>query len=158
MVGSVGDYVSQILANATGNGDPDDLPNLNQNTMFTHATAQFYQDDSLLLDENKDHNSFLTAYDGFTENIVWHLPFLPGCCSHFFLQEKKLVDVSMKNIYYTLLADKDISESSCKNTYGAYWLEGKPNKFRCFYLTSPTKTAGCTDNDPGTVSGPESKI
>lgn len=74
IVGSVGDYVAEILANATGNGDADALPNLNQNTMLTHATAQFFENDSLLLDENKDHDSFITAYNGFTKNIVRYLP------------------------------------------------------------------------------------
>ncbi|KAJ6123368.1 hypothetical protein N7512_005833 [Penicillium capsulatum] len=76
IVGTVGDYTSDILANATGNGDANALPDLNQNTMFTHATAQFYEDNTILLDENKDNSSFVAAFDGFTKYIVRRLPLL----------------------------------------------------------------------------------
>lgn len=69
IVGAAGDYVSATLANATGNGDADYLP-LAENTLFTHATAEFFQDSTILLDENKDNSSFIAAFDGFSENIV----------------------------------------------------------------------------------------
>ncbi|KAJ5172623.1 hypothetical protein N7492_005216 [Penicillium capsulatum] len=70
IVGPAGDYLSAILANATGNGEADALSNLNQHTIFTHATSQFYEDSTILQDQNNDNSSFVAAFDGFAENIV----------------------------------------------------------------------------------------
>lgn len=69
VVGAAGNYVASVLQNATGNGNPDTLP-IYTYTTLQHATARFFLDDTILLDENKDNSSFISAYDGFADNIV----------------------------------------------------------------------------------------
>ncbi|KAF7548513.1 hypothetical protein G7Z17_g7011 [Cylindrodendrum hubeiense] len=128
MVGAAGNYVASVLQNATGSGDADTLPIYTWTTL-QYATSRFLYDNTILLDENKDNSSFVSAYNSFGTNI-----------------EQKLVDVAMKTAWYVLVAEEDVVEDDCDMT-GALWLEAK-GTFRCFYLTRPMETSNCGDDDP----------
>ncbi|KAJ3540804.1 hypothetical protein NM208_g4897 [Fusarium decemcellulare] len=95
IVGTAGNYVASILANATGNGDSTTLPIYTETTL-QFGTSRFFSDNTILLDENKDNSSF----------------------------EKKLVDVAMKTAWYVLVAEEDVEQADCTMT-GALWLEAK---------------------------------
>lgn len=69
MVGGAGNYVASILQNATGNGDSDTLPIYTYSTL-QYGTSRFFSDNTILLDENKDNSSFVSAYNTFGSNIV----------------------------------------------------------------------------------------
>lgn len=69
IVGAAGNYVASILTNATGNGDSDLLP-IYSDTAYIYATSQFLADNTILLDENKDNSSFVSAYKTFSDNVV----------------------------------------------------------------------------------------
>lgn len=69
-MGSAGDYLSAMLANATGNGDSDYLPTSADDTLYTYGTSKFFEDPSILLAENTDNSSFVAAFDGFAQNVV----------------------------------------------------------------------------------------
>lgn len=68
-------------------------------------------------------------------------------------QEKKLVDVAMKTAWYVLVGEEDVDESDCTMT-GAYYLEAKSGEYRCFYMTRPSDSHDCGDDDPSTVCVP----
>ncbi|CAI7589279.1 unnamed protein product [Penicillium pancosmium] len=87
---------------------------------------------TILIDENKDNSSFTAAYDNFADNI-----------------EKKLADIAMKMAWYVLVGEEDTKESDCTMT-GAYWLEGEDGEYRCFYLSRPENDHDCSDGDPST--------
>ncbi|EED15334.1 conserved hypothetical protein [Talaromyces stipitatus ATCC 10500] len=128
IVGAAGNYVATVLTNATGNGDPETLP-IYTYTALQHATARFFDDNTILLDEKKDNSSFISAYSHFANTV-----------------EKKLVDVSMKTAYHILFADQNLAQSDC-NMKGAYWLQAKPGEYFCFYLIRATAGAQCSNND-----------
>lgn len=66
------------------------------------------------------------------------------------IQEKKPVDAAMKTAWYVLVGEQDTKEADCTMT-GAYWLEAKSGEYRCFYLTRPSDSHNCGNNDPKTV-------
>jgi hypothetical protein len=150
IVGAAGNYVASILQNATGNGESDTLP-IYTLTTLEHGTSRFFADSTILLDENKDNSSFISAYSTFADNVV-------RVQTQKFLeeydltssQEKKLVDVAMKTAWYVLVGEEDVDESDCTMT-GAYYLEVKSGESRCFYLTHPSDSLYCGDDDPSTV-------
>ncbi|KAH7131540.1 hypothetical protein B0J13DRAFT_106091 [Dactylonectria estremocensis] len=130
MVGAAGNYVASILQNAIGSGEADTLP-IYTYTTLQFATSRFFYDNTILLDENKDNSSFVSAYNSFGTNI-----------------EQKLVDIAMKTAWYVLVAEEDVEEADCNMT-GALWLQAK-DTFRCFYLTRPMETSNCGNDDPST--------
>lgn len=69
IVRAAGDKVADILAKATGNADPETLP-IHTWTTMQYATARFFNENTLLLDENKDNSSFVATFDHFTDNLV----------------------------------------------------------------------------------------
>ncbi|KAJ5117196.1 hypothetical protein N7448_004138 [Penicillium atrosanguineum] len=69
IVGAAGNYVASILQNATGNGESDSLP-IYTYTTLEHGTSRFFADSTILLDENKDNSSFISAYSTFADNVV----------------------------------------------------------------------------------------
>ncbi|KAK2751717.1 hypothetical protein FQN55_009158 [Onygenales sp. PD_40] len=131
MVGTAGNYVATILNAATGHGDPNILPSVTWTTL-EHPTSRFFNDPSILVDQDKDDASFTGVYSGFSKRIT-----------------KKLVDLGMKSVWYMLFGDSNISKANC-NYKGSYWLEAKPGDFRCFYLTVPYDPSFCEDGDPET--------
>lgn len=56
----------------------------------------------------------------------------------------------MKTAWYVLVGEEDVQQSDC-NMAGMIWLEAKPGEYRCFYLTRPSDTHDCGDDDPKTV-------
>lgn len=56
----------------------------------------------------------------------------------------------MKTAWYVLVGEQDTKEADCTMT-GAYWLEAKSGEYRCFYLTRPSDSHNCGNNDPKTV-------
>ncbi|KAK7428239.1 hypothetical protein QQZ08_005305 [Neonectria magnoliae] len=85
MVGAAGNYVANVLQIATGNGDATILPIYTMSTL-QYGTSRFFLDNTILLDENKDNPSFVSAYNNFGRN-----------------NEQKLVDVAMKTAWYVLV-------------------------------------------------------
>ena len=69
LIGGAGNYVASILANATGHGNAETLPIYTLSTL-QYGTSRFFQDNTILLDENNDNSSFITSYKGFTQNVV----------------------------------------------------------------------------------------
>ncbi|KAJ5887381.1 hypothetical protein N7495_007422 [Penicillium taxi] len=69
VVESAGDYIAEILTNATGNGDSSYLP-IHTDSDATHYTAKFLNDDTIMLDINKDNSSLASAYEYFIDNLV----------------------------------------------------------------------------------------
>ncbi|KAK2762213.1 hypothetical protein FQN54_001223 [Arachnomyces sp. PD_36] len=137
VVGAAGEKVASILENATGNGDSKKLPLLNHDT-YQYATSSFFADNTLLLDENKDKESFVSIYDSFIANL-----------------ERKLVDEALKTSWYLFLADTDISsEDDCTGEEYRFWHETKPGKFYCFYWTALDYVFQCEGNEPSTCYGP----
>lgn len=151
IVGSAGNYLASILQNATGNGDSTTLPIYTLSTL-QYGTSRFLSDNTILLDENSDNSTFMSAYDSYGKNVVSRGPAAPFVDSNadYALQQQMLVDVALKTAWYVLLEDEDVAQSDCTFT-GSLWLQGASEE-HCFYITRPTTTKDCTNNDPSSVS------
>ena len=51
---------------------------------------------------------------------------------------------AMKTACYALVGDEDSSKKECGTTFGELWLEAKPGKYYCFYLTAAQHS--CSDD------------
>ncbi|KAK7398693.1 hypothetical protein QQX98_011935 [Neonectria punicea] len=131
MVGATGNYVASVLQTSTGNGDATTLP-MYTTSKLQYGTSRFFLDKTILLDENTDNSSFVSAYNSFGRNI-----------------EQRVVNVAVKTVWYVLVGEEDVEQQDCDIT-GALYLQARDN-FYCFYLTRPMNTMDCGDDDPNTA-------
>lgn len=89
IVGAAGNYVANILTNATGGGESTTLP-IYTYTTLEHGASRFFADNTILLDENKDNSSFAAAYKSFADNVV--------CLPHFPYKRTVLIMRQEKNL------------------------------------------------------------